>query len=788
MRHVTLLSVLFFAAHVDADEPTKNELAVKLKELAESRASTKQPDQPSAFSREIRDRLKQANQRDYDEWQKITTKADWEKFRDIRIAALKKSLGRFPESPQQMKIRNTKTIEGDGYKIENTLFESRPGLWVTANVYVPAKAGASMPGILIVQSHHNPKHEGELQDMGVMWARAGCCVLVMDQLGHGERRTHPFADAKSHPEPFKVGRQDYFFRYNLGLQLSLVGESLIGWMAWDLMRGVDFLLAKPGIDKEKIILLGAVAAGGDAAAVTAALDPRIKCVVPFNFGGPQPETGRLGEDAETAFNYVGSGSWESTRNLRNSARDGFLPWVIVASVAPRYLIHAHEFTWDREHDPVWKRYQTIWGFYDAKDRIAFTHGSGAVTGKPPEATHCNNIGLVQREKIHATFEKWFGIKTVESKDRHSAEQLNCWTDDAKKELKPKSVMQVIGEISEARFAAAAKGCELMKTDEFKAHLQRTWKSLIAARTLAGPTPYAMIPSGNVPGCDIWTVRITGPYRHLLVVPPRPGRQPEFREVGERRRFAVAVILCRQDPWLVMKERPQLIAELLQKEIAVCIPDFRLPGSNSLVPNLGRTGSATSVSSSAQMLGETYLTVELETTQSVLQWLRWDRGLDGERIALLGESLCPINDSDCPVSVPHDAAKAPEIGDPFGGTLAAVSALYDPKIKAVVIRGGILNLRSVLRSPFFYLPHDALIPDAVQAGDLDAVYGSLAPRPFRFEGMIDSLNRRLDAKSLKESLAPIQSIYNKTKHVPIEAYPERQADVELAAWVAKSIGK
>jgi hypothetical protein len=25
--------------------------------------------------------------------------------------------------------------------------------------------------------------QGELQDMGVMWARAGCLVLVMDQLG-----------------------------------------------------------------------------------------------------------------------------------------------------------------------------------------------------------------------------------------------------------------------------------------------------------------------------------------------------------------------------------------------------------------------------------------------------------------------------------------------------------------------------------------------------------------------------------------------------------------------------
>ena len=38
-----------------------------------------------------------------------------------------------------------------------------------------------------------------------------------------------------------------------------VGVRLAGWIAWDLRRGVDLLLAQPGIDREKIILLGAVA-------------------------------------------------------------------------------------------------------------------------------------------------------------------------------------------------------------------------------------------------------------------------------------------------------------------------------------------------------------------------------------------------------------------------------------------------------------------------------------------------------------------------------------------------
>src|SRR5262249_11458195 len=148
----------------------------------------------------------------------------------------------------------------------------------------------------------------------------------------------------------------------------------------------------------------AVAAGGDASAVAAAFDQRIKCLVPFNFGGPVPENPfPLPDNAEKSFNFVGSAGWESTRNLRDSARGGFLPWVIVASGAPRYLVHAHEFAWDEQRDPVWKRYQTIWGFYNAKDKLGAVHGSGSVKGTPPESTHCNNIGPVHREQIHKIF-------------------------------------------------------------------------------------------------------------------------------------------------------------------------------------------------------------------------------------------------------------------------------------------------------------------------------------------------------------------------------------------------
>src|SRR3954466_6208620 len=106
-----------------------------------------------------------------------------------------------------------------------------------------------MPGILISHSHHTSKTQGELQDMGMTWARSGCLVLVMDHLGHGERRQDPFRTEAAYPPPFRVRRQGYYFPHAPRAQLHLAGESLMGWMVRDLMRGLDLLLSRPGIDE-----------------------------------------------------------------------------------------------------------------------------------------------------------------------------------------------------------------------------------------------------------------------------------------------------------------------------------------------------------------------------------------------------------------------------------------------------------------------------------------------------------------------------------------------------------
>src|SRR5262245_23276260 len=89
-------------------------------------------DAVNMIERDINRRSNEVNARNRGDWAKITTREQWEKFRDERIEKLRKSLGEYPAPPAKLNVRTTGVIEGDGFKIENVVYESRPGQWVTA--------------------------------------------------------------------------------------------------------------------------------------------------------------------------------------------------------------------------------------------------------------------------------------------------------------------------------------------------------------------------------------------------------------------------------------------------------------------------------------------------------------------------------------------------------------------------------------------------------------------------------------------------------------------------------
>lgn len=751
-----LLILLFAGVLSGQEKPSAKELA-ELDATVIPAEKAKEMQLPQMLSRDVRERIRAANDRETEAWRAIKTKADWEDYRDARIQKLRDSLGQFPKVPADLKVKVTGNLRGDGYRIENLVYESRPGLLVTANLYLPAEPPKSMPGILIIHSHHNPKTQSELQDMGMTWARLGCLVLVMDQLGHGERRQHPFLNEKSYPGTFRPTRQDYYFRYNTANQLHLVGESLMGWMAWDLMRGVDLLLARPGIDKEKILLFGSVAGGGDPAGVTAAIDPRITAVAPFNFGGPQPETiFPLPADAEKAFNYAGGGSWESTRNLRLSARDGFQPWVIVGSVSPRRLIYGHEFAWDRERDPVWARFEKIWDFYSVKDSLAAAQGRGKLSGKPPESTHCNNIGPEHRKPMYPTLKKWFDMPEPdkEFQTRRVSDELLCLTPESG--IKAKPLHELADELGNARLSEARGRRAGAPLEFYRQRLRRDWNRLLGAVI---PTAELKVWPATAQKVEDVTVekivlevepQIVVPM--LLLIPPRKADA----------KVPVVIGLAQHGKQEFLKQRPLMIEELLRGGVAVCLPDLRGTGETRPGDSRGRSSSSTSISSSELMLGQTLVGARLRDLRSVMQYLRGRTEMNANRMVLWGDSFAPVNPADRNLAVPLDAEKMPDQAEPLGGMLALFAPLFEDKIHAVYINAGLTSFTSALQGQFPYLPHDVMVPGALTVSDLVDLAAAVAPRPLRMEGLVDGSNRRAPMASVEKLYEPVAKMYQANK--------------------------
>jgi cephalosporin-C deacetylase-like acetyl esterase len=741
----------------------------------------RQPPLREMLWRDARDRLREANRRDLEAWRSVKTRADWERLRDERIAALKASLGVFPPVPERVAVQTAGAVEGADYRIERIAYESRPGLWVTANLYLPDVPPTSMPGLLICHSHHNPKTQGELQDMGITWARQGCAVLVPDQLGHGERRQHPFRSAADYPREFRVGRQDYYFRYHLGVQLQLAGESLIGWMAWDMMRGIDVLLARPGVDGDRIILLGSVAGGGDPAAVTAALDDRIDCLIAFNFGGPQPETAYpLPDDAETAFNYAGSGSWESTRNLRLSARDGFLPWVIVGSIAPRKLIYPHEFIWDQERDPVWKRLRTIYGWCEAPESIGSVHGFGNVRLSSNEASHCNHIGRSHREQIDPLLEQWFGIPTPKSyaDERHDADEL-LFQQGERSELRQMPVHELLRRTALERLAARRAELSMLTLDNRRRRLRESWTDV-----LGDVEPYALrvIEQGltTMKGMRVERLQLGG-ERDIVV--------PTLLLLPESDRPRAAVVgIAQGGKAAFLQHRAEAIAALLSRQVAVCLTDVRGTGETACDHDRGRTSAATGVSSTELMLGQTILGSQLKDLRSLLAYLRERSELDAARFAVWGDSFATMLAADAEYAVPQGSGDEPTPSEPCGPLLALLGGLYEDAPAAVVCaRGGLVSLESLLETPCIGVPHDVLVPGALTVCEMSDLAAALAPRPLWIGPLVDGVNRAVPVAIAHEHLRPVEAAYRDAEvNRRLSIAPAGLDPASPAKWIAEAL--
>lgn len=202
--------------------------------------------------------------------QDVRTLDDWRARRDEYRRQLREMLGLEPLPERtDLKAEVTGRIEQPEFTVEKVQFQSRPGLYVTGNLYLPKGLSGPAPAVLYVCGHSVVKKDGVsygakagYQHHGAWLARNGYVCLTIDTLQLGEIEG-------IHHGTYREGMWWWLAR----------GYTPAGVEAWNGMRAVDYLLTRPEVDKERIGMTGR-SGGGAYTWYTAALDERIKVAVP----------------------------------------------------------------------------------------------------------------------------------------------------------------------------------------------------------------------------------------------------------------------------------------------------------------------------------------------------------------------------------------------------------------------------------------------------------------------------------------------------------------------------
>ena len=239
----------------------------------------------------------------------LIRKADAARKRQQQMRATFRGLvGELP-AKTPLNTRVVGTIQRERYRIDKLIYESRPGLFVTANLYMPKSASAQnkVPGVLIPCGHAlHAKAYPLYQSAGAGLAHHGIAALVFDPIGQGERMQ--LLDAKGKHRVWGTSEHTLF-----GMRALLLGSSCAAWMLHDAVRSLDVLAEHPNVDASKLGCSGN-SGGGTQTSLLMAYDERVVAAAPccyitsfeklFATIGPQDDEQNLPGQVAAGFEHA----------------------------------------------------------------------------------------------------------------------------------------------------------------------------------------------------------------------------------------------------------------------------------------------------------------------------------------------------------------------------------------------------------------------------------------------------------------------------------------------------
>lgn len=302
----------------------------------------------------------------------IKTRADWEKKRPEYRRQFLDSIGLWPLPPRtDLHATITGKVETDLFTVEKLHFQSSPGLYVTANLYLPKRAKLPAPAVLYVCGHANVVMNGVsygskvfYQRHGAWFAEHGYVCLILDTLQLGEI----------------PGKHHGTYRRGMWWWQAL-GYTPAGIECWNAMRALDYLETRKEVDGKRLGVTGR-SGGGATSWWLAAADDRVQCIVPVagitdlyshivEGTTPRLRDGVIAGHCDCMY-FVNTYRWDFSR--------------VMALCAPRPLLLGNSDADDifpvAGYRRLTDKVRRIYALYDAADRFQLLETKGPHTDTP----------------------------------------------------------------------------------------------------------------------------------------------------------------------------------------------------------------------------------------------------------------------------------------------------------------------------------------------------------------------------------------------------------------------
>ena len=683
----------------------------------------------------------QATQRRLQRLQAIQSKTDFDAWQEKNRSKFLELIGGLPTQRTPLNAKVVGEFTREGYQVRKVIFESLPGFYVTANLYIPTTGQAPFPAVISPCGHsENGKAFDEYQRLYIGLVKRGYVVLGFDPLGQAER--YQYWDLLTNRRRFGFNEHGM-----AGIQEYLLGQNLARYRIWDGIRGLDYLTSLPEVDHEKIACTGN-SGGGTLTTYIAMLDERIKVVSIVTYiTNLREKIGARILDAES----------DPEQDIQGQLAEGIDHTEMVGMIAPRpVMIGAAK----RDFFPIvgtrktFGELQQLYAKLGKEDRVHMV-----------EFDHGHSYSQPLREATGAWFDQWLkGARTTLTEPSITPEKdstLQCTgTGQVATSLGGRRIQEFNRDEADRLLADLVKRRESHAFDE----------TLLAKLKERLKLPEQTSASGlqSLGSSEAGTFAIE---KALLETEPGILVPERFIRLGTSKGRLPTIIYLRDRQGT--EDSPSLFEAWASQGFLVIVADVRGFGETRSARNVPdrrigyydpRDGMDADFAYAALILGRPLLGMRVWDALKVVDQARSRTDADPARITLVGQN--------------------------WSGLTALLAGALDTRISRVALSDVALSYGKTARAEVYAFPVSLMLPGALLDFDLPDILASLAPRQILVLNPLDPLNGKLDAQEAEQELGLVRKRYESMgagQAFSLQVAPFRKDQLQsLEAWVSRDL--